>query len=194
MNAGHFWPGWRGYNELNAKRVGLLKETLFGALQIAVLLDASNPANPSLMQAMQTTAQQARLTLHDSPVRGKSEFDGVFALMRKKRVDAVVLAESPMTIANTSTLAELTRRNKLPSIGFSEIAEAGGLISYGVRTLELWSRAAYFVHKVLKGSKPGDIPIEQPTKFELMVNQKTAAALGIKIPNSILLRADKVIE
>ena len=97
-------------------------------------------------------------------------------------------------IENARALAESAARNKLPSIGFSEVVEAGGLISYGVNTLALWYRAAYFVDKIFKGTKPGDIPIEQPTKFELIVNLKSAKALGIKIPNSILLRADKVIE
>jgi putative ABC transport system substrate-binding protein len=114
--------------------------------------------------------------------------------MLRKRAEAVVLTESPMTIANARALAELTTKHKLPSVGFSDIAEAGGLISYGVNTLDLWYRAAYFVDQVSKGAKPGDIPIEQPTKFELMINRKSATALGIKIPNSILLRADKVIQ
>jgi putative ABC transport system substrate-binding protein len=182
------------YNELNAKRIELLKETLPDVAQIGVVLDANNPANPTLLKTMQATARQLKVMLHEFPVQGRRELDGAFAAMLRKRVDAVVLAESPMAIANSTALAEFSAKSKLPSIGFSEVVEAGGLISYGVNTLALWHRAAYFVDKILKGTKPGDIPIEQPTKFELIVNLKSAKALGIKIPNSILVRADKVIE
>jgi len=182
------------YNELNAKRIELLKEILPDLAQVAVVLDASNPANPALLKTMQAAARQLKVMLHEFPVRGARDFDSAFAAMLKKRVDAIVLTESPMAIANVTTVAEFAAKAKLPSIGFSEVVEAGGFISYGVNTLALWHRAAYFVDKILKGAKPGDIPIEQPTKFELMVNLKAAKALSIKVPNSILLRADKVIE
>ena len=93
-----------------------------------------------------------------------------------------------------SGIADLAAKQRFSSIGFTEFAEAGGLIGYGANYLELWRRAAYFVDKILKGAKPADLPVEQPTKFELVINMKTAKALGIKFPNSILLRADRVIE
>jgi len=182
------------YNELNAKRIELLKEALPHLNHVAVVMVANSPANPTLLETMQITARQLKVTLHEFPVRGAREFDSAFAAMLKKRVDGVVLPESPMAIANAGALAESAARNKLPSIGFSEVVEAGGLISYSVNTLALWHRAAYFVDKIFKGTKPGDIPIEQPTKFELIVNLKSAKALSVKIPNSILVRADKVIE
>ena len=182
------------YNELNAKRIELLKEALPQLNRVAVVLVANSPANPTLLETMQLTARQLKVTLHEFPVRSANEFDSTFAAMVKKRVDAIVLPESPMAIANARAMAESATKNKLPSIGFSEVVEAGGLISYGVNTLALWYRAAYFVEKIFKGTKPGDIPIEQPTKFELVINMKTAKALSIKVPNSILLRADKVIE
>jgi len=182
------------YNELNAKRIELLKEALPQLNRVAVVLVANSPANPTLLETMQLTARQLKVTLHEFPVRSAHEFDSTFAAMVKKRVDAIVLPESPMAIANARAMAESATKNKLPSIGFSEVVEAGGLISYGVNTLALWYRAAYFVEKIFKGTKPGDIPIEQPTKFELVINMKTAKALSVKIPNSILLRADTVIE
>ena len=182
------------YNELNAKRIELLKEALPQLNRVAVVLVANSPANPTLLETMQLTARQLKVTLHEFPVRSANEFDSTFAAMVKKRVDAIVLPESPMAIANARAMAESATKNKLPSIGFSEVVEAGGLISYGVNTLALWYRAAYFVERIFKGTKPGDIPIEQPTKFELVINMKTAKALSIKIPNSILLRADTVIE
>jgi len=182
------------YNELNAKRIELLKEALPNLNQVAVVLEANNPANPTLLKTMQQTARQFKVTLYDFEVSSSREFDNAFAAMLKKRVAAIVLAESPMAIENVRALVESAARNKLPAIGFSEVVEAGGLISYGVNTLALWQRAAYFVDKIFKGTKPGDIPIEQPTKFELLINMKTAKALGIKIPDSIMLRADKVIE
>jgi putative ABC transport system substrate-binding protein len=182
------------YNELNAKRVELVKEALPHLNRLAVILAANSPANLAMLDTMRMTARQLKITLHEFPMRGPREFDSAFAAMLRERVEAVVVAESPMAIENARALAESAARNKLPSIGFTEVVEAGGLISYGVNTLALWYRAAYFVDKIFKGTKPGDIPIEQPTKFELIVNLKSAKALGIRIPNSILVRADKVIE
>jgi ABC-type uncharacterized transport system substrate-binding protein len=126
-------------------------------------------------------------------VFGVGQFEDAFAAMLRKRVRAIVLAESPMAIENVNALVEFAVGNKMPVIGFTEVVGAGGLISYGVDTFALWQRAGYFVDKILKGTNPGDIPIEQPTKFELLINMKTAKALGVKIPHSIMVRADKVI-
>ena len=106
---------------------------------------------------------------------------------------AVAVIEDPIFFANAKGLADLAAKQRFSSIGFNEYAEAGGLIGYGANYLELWRRAAYFVERILKGTNPADLPIEQPTKFELVINMKTAKALGIKIPSSILLRADKVL-
>ncbi|MEK7877498.1 MAG: ABC transporter substrate binding protein, partial [Pseudomonadota bacterium] len=128
------------------------------------------------------------------PVRGPHEFDSAFAAMVKERVGALAVVDDPMFINNPAVLAELAAKRRLPSIGPSEIAVAGGLMSYGVNFPGMFHRAATFVDKILKGTKPGDIPIEQATRFEMFVNLKTAKALGIKIPNSIMVRADKVIE
>ena len=114
--------------------------------------------------------------------------------MAKKRVDAVVSTDDPVLVANFGAIANRAAKLRLPSIGLPEFAEAGGLMAYGVNRLDSFRRAAYFVDRILKRAKPADLPVEQPTKFELVVNMKTAKALGIKIPNSILVRADRVIE
>jgi putative ABC transport system substrate-binding protein len=135
-----------------------------------------------------------KVGLQKFEVRGPNEFESAFSAMAKKRVDAVAVVEEPMFLANYKGLADLAAKRRLPSIGFNEFAEAGGLIGYGANLFELFRRAAYFVDRILKGAKPADLPVEQPTKFELVVNLKTATALGIKIPQSILVRADKVIK
>ena len=122
------------------------------------------------------------------------EFSLAFAAMAKNRVDSVVVTEDGEFAASFRAIATLALANKLPSIGAREYAEAGGLIGYGVNILGLYRRAAYFVDRILKGAKPADLPIEQPTKFELIVNLKTAKALGLAIAETFLVRADGVIE
>jgi putative ABC transport system substrate-binding protein len=114
--------------------------------------------------------------------------------MAKKRVDALVINEEPVLLANVSAIADLAIKRRLVSAGGKELAEAGGLMGYGVDLPELFRRKAYFVDKILKGARPGDLPIEQAIKFELVINLKTAKAIGIRIPQTLLLRADKVIE
>lgn len=180
--------------ELAAKRVELLKEVLPRLSQVAVLFNADSPGQPLALQAMQTAAQSLKVTLHTFPVRGPQEFDGAFAAMVIKQVGAVALPDDPMFISNPALLAELAAKHKLPLMGPSEVAIANGLMSYGADFLGMWHRAAYFVDKILKGAKAGDMPIERATRFETIVNQKTANALGIRIPNSVLVRATKVIE
>ncbi len=180
--------------ELAAKRIELLKDVLPRLTQVAVLYNAGSPGAPLSLQAMETAARSLKVTLHKFPVRGPREFDGAFAAMAKQRIGAVAFYDDPMFISNPMVITELAAKHRLPSVGLSEIAEAGGLMSYGVNLNGMWRRAATFVDKILKGAKPGDIPIEQATTFELIVNIKTAKALGIKIPNPILVRATKMIE
>ena len=180
--------------ELAAKRVELLKDVLPRLTQVAVLFNVDSPTGLLMVKTMEAGARSLKVSLHKFPVRGPDEFASAFAAMVKKRVGAVAIPDDPMFIANPTALAELAAKHRLPSAGFSEIAVAGGLMSYGVNLGGMYHRAAYFVDKILKGAKPGDIPIEQATRFELIVNQKTAKALGIKFPNSVLVRADRVIE
>ena len=127
-------------------------------------------------------------------VRGPSDFVGAFEAVAKSRVNAVAVTEDGEFAASFKTIAGLAVGNKLPSIGSKEYAEAGGLIGYGVNILSLYRRAAYFIDKILKGSKPTDLPIEQPTRFDFVINLKTAKALGLTVSPSLLSRADEVIE
>lgn len=180
--------------ELAAKRIELLKDVLPRLTAVAVPLNPDSPGAPQFLPMMEATARSSKVTLHKFPVRGPHEFEAAFAAMVKQRVGAVVFVDDPMFIANSTTLVQLAAKRRLPSIGFNEIAVAGGLMGYGVNFDGMYRRAAFFVDKILKGTKPGDIPIEQATRFEMIVNQKTAKTLGIKFPNSILVRADKVIE
>lgn len=181
-------------SELAAKRLELLKDVFPRIAQVGVLVDPDNPSSKMYLHAMSATARALKVTLHEFAVRGPSEFDAVFAAMVKKRVGAVAVPELAKFLAYASAIADQAAKQRLPVIGNSEIAELGGLIGYGANLLELWRRVGYFVDKIAKGAKPGDISVEQPTRFELVVNQKTAKTLGIKIPQSVLVRATKVIE
>ena len=180
--------------ELNAKRLELLKEILPRITTAAVLLNPSNPVSKPVLQAMEVAAKSLKVGLQKFDVRGPDELGGTFSAMAASRVEAVVIPEHSIYVANAGLIADLAAKRRIPSAGFPAIPEVGGLIGYGANHAELYRRAAYFVDKILKGAKPGELPVEQPTKFELVVNMKTAKALGLKIPQSILVRADKVIE
>jgi putative ABC transport system substrate-binding protein len=180
--------------ELMAKRLELLKEVMPHGRQFAVLLNRDNPVVGPILQSMAVTAKALNVELQRFELRGPDELDSTFAEMSNRRVDGVVVQEDAMLVVNAGAVSSFAAKHRIPSIGFVELAEAGGLLAYGIDTPETWRRAAVFVGKILKGAKPGDLPIERATKFELVINMKTAKALGIKIPNSILVRADKVIE
>lgn len=180
--------------ELNAKRLELFKEPFSQASRMAVLVNPDNPAMVPIMKAMELTAGSLKMGLQQFPVRGPNEFDGAFSAMAKSRVDAVVIIEEPMFQANAGVLAGLAVQKRLPSAGFKEFAEAGGLMGYGIDILGLFRRAAYFVDRILKGVHPADLPVERPTKFELVINLKTAKALGLTIPQAMLVRANEIIE
>jgi putative ABC transport system substrate-binding protein len=180
--------------ELGAKRLELLKEAFPRIKRVAVLLHLDSATNGLQLDAMEPAAKSLKVELQQFKVRGPNEFESAFTAMAKRRVDAVVINEEPMLIANAKGIADLAAKQRLPSIGFKEIAETGGLMAYGVNILEMYRRAAVFIDKILKGTNPSELPIEQATRFELVINRKTAKAVGIKIPNSILFRADTVIE
>ena len=177
------------------KDLALLKEAVPKVRRVAVL---SNPASPSYSVTMAEVKRAARslgLQLQLLEARGPEGFDGAFATMARERVGALLVLQDPAFIPHRARLVDLAAKNRLPSIFTQrEDAEAGGLMSYGPSLSDLWRRAATFVDKILKGAKPGDLPIEQPTKFELVINLKTAKALGLTLPPSLLARADQVIE
>ena len=179
--------------ELAAKRLELLKEAIPHITRVAVLLNPDNPTSGPMLQAMEPTAKSLKIYLQQFAARGPNEFDGTFAAMAKSRADALTLGQLAFR-AHATAIANLALKQRLPLAGFNGFAEAGGLMGYGVNIPEMFRRAAYFVDRILKGAKPGDLPVEQPTRFELVVNMKTAKALGLTIPQSILVRADRVIE
>ncbi len=180
--------------ELRAKRIELLKEFMPRLTQVAVLLDADNPASVPELQAMETTAKSLNVRLEPFPLRAASELVSAFERMEQGHAVAVETGDGPLTTSNVGAIAALATRGRLLSIGPSEIVRAGGLMSYGVDAISVYRRTAVFVDKILKGGKPADLPFEQATKFEFVLNLKTAKMLGLDVPTSMLLRADKVIE
>ena len=146
------------------------------------------------MGATEAAAAPLKLELQRFGVSGPHELDNAFAAISKQRLEAVTVMEDGMLIANAGALARAAAKYRVPSIGFVELAQNGGLMAYGANTPAMYRRAGYFVDKILKGARPGDLPIERPTTFELVINVKAAAALGIAVPQSVLLRADRLIE
>jgi len=180
--------------ELMAKRLELLKEVVPSMTQAAVLLNPDYSVNGPVLRAMEMTAKALKVGLQPFEARGSSELESAFAAIADKKIGAVVISENPTFIGNAKMLAAIAAKLRVASIGFLELTAAGGLMAYGVSFHDLYRRAAYFVDKILKGAKPGDLPVEQPTKFQLVVNLKTAKALGLAIPYGLLARADEVIE
>jgi putative ABC transport system substrate-binding protein len=180
--------------QLNAKRLELLKEACPRISHVAALSNPDNPVSRPIIPAMQAAAAPLSLIVEVARTQSPGEFSLAFAAMAKSRVDSVVVTEDGEFAASFRAIATLALADNLPSIGAKEYAEAGGLIGYGVNILALYRRAAYFVDRILKGAKAADLPIEQPTKFELIVNLKTAKTLGLVIPETFLVRADEVIE
>ena len=179
--------------ELSAKRLELLKEALPNLTDAGTLLNLANPMNGPVLPQMSEVASSRGLKLHEFDARSPDDFAAVVDAMATK-TGGFVINDDAVLIAGAPMIARLALQRRLPSIGFLEYAAAGGLVAYGVNFPELFRRAAYFVDKILKGAKPGDLPVERATKFETIVNLKTANALGIELPTSILLRADQVIE
>jgi putative ABC transport system substrate-binding protein len=180
--------------ELMAKRLELLKEVKPSMTRVGVLLNANTPANTHVLTAMGAAAKALKLDLHPIEVLGPAEFDSAFSAWAKKKIQALVVSDNSLFTTNATAIAALAAKQRLPSIGPLELTESGGLMAYGVTWAEQWRRAAYFVDKILKGEKPGDLPIEQARKFDFVVNLKAAKALGLKFPQSMALRADRVIE
>ncbi len=180
--------------ELMLKRIELIHEMYPRVKQVAMLVNAGNPSNVNTYKIAASAAKSLKIDLQKYDVRNLDEIKSAFATMAKRGVGAVVFPQDQLLNANYASIALLAEKQRLPSSGPAEFATAGGLIGLGALNSEIYRRAATYIDKILKGAKPGDIPVEQPTTFELVINMKTAKALGIKIPNSILVRANKVIE
>jgi putative ABC transport system substrate-binding protein len=182
------------FPELNAKRIELLKEALPGLKRAAVLMNGSNPSNVVTFDAMANTARTVGVDVVQVLARSPDDFDAAFAQITKARAEAVAVYEDPLFIAQAARLAALAERHRLPSVGFREYAEAGGLLAYGIDFPDVWRRAAGFVDRIFKGAKPSELPMEQAGKFDTVVNLRTAKALRLTISPKVLLRADTVIE
>ena len=183
------------FPELAVKRLGLLTEILPGVSRVAVLWNAANPGNVIILRGVQAAARTLGVTLQSREVRGPDDFEAAFAKMSRERPDALMILDDPLLFQYRASIVDFAAKKRLPTMHpFRESVEAGGLIAYSVNLAELNRRAAEYVDKILKGADPAELPIEQPTEFELVINLKTAKALGLTIPQSLLQRADQVIE
>jgi len=181
--------------DVSAKMFQVLHEAVPRARRIGVLWNPTTPSHPPALKVIESSAQQ--LGLHPVMIgaKGAEELDGAFATMVRERVEALLVIASPLTFRERGRLAELCLAHRLPAVfGFRQNVEAGGLVSYGVDIQDQIVRAAVYVDRVLRGAKPADLPVEQATKFELVINMKTAKALGLTMPQTVMLRADKLIE
>jgi putative tryptophan/tyrosine transport system substrate-binding protein len=184
-------PTW----DLYAKQLELLKEALSRAKRIALLWNPANPVSLPAVKAVEKAAPSLGVELHVVGARTPSEFAPAFRTMTEARADALLIIGDSMFFTNVARLAELSIRHRLPAThGAVEYAQAGGFMAYAVNRAEAYRRVAGYVDKLLRGAYAGDLPVEQPTKFELAINLATAKALGLTIPPSLLLRADRVIE
>jgi len=179
--------------ELTAKRVELLRELVPGAARIAAFLNMSNPAMPPQWKEVERAARSLGLQPQLLDVRTPENLGRAFDDAVRRRADALVVGLDTFTLANRQLIVDLAAKHRLPAI-YASMEFAGGLVVYGVNYPDHYRRAATYVDKILKGAKPADLPVEQPTKFELLINVKTAKALGLTIPPSLLLRADQVIQ
>ena len=181
--------------DLSVKQLELLKEMVPGLSRVGVLWNPTNPWHAAGVKRVEIASQALGLRLQVVGVRGPDEFDAAFAAMARERAGAILGLPDPMTFAHRARLADLAAKHRLPTMnGVTAYTEAGGLASYWPDGAEMFRRAAGYVHKILSGARPGDLPIEQPTKFELVINLKTAKRLGLRIPPPVLARADRVLE
>ena len=181
--------------QLNTKRLELLKEAVPSVSRVAVLANPANPATAGALKDLEGAARALRVKLHVLEVRERQGIDDAFAAIARQRAGALLVMSDPMFQSQRDRIVDLATKHRLPAIfELRDFAEAGGLLSYDTNVADMYRRLPTYVDKILKGAKPGDLPVEQPTKFELVINLKTAKALDLTIPPSILSRADRVIE
>jgi len=181
--------------EVLGKQMQLLKEVIPKVHRLAILWNPANPSNEPQVRKAEAAARVLGVRLQSVEVRHSNDLESAFAAMSREQAGAVITAVDVLLIDNRSRIARLAVKTRLPVVyGLREGAEAGGLMSYGASPLELNRRAALFIDKILKGAKPADLPVEQPSAFEFLINLKTAKALGLTIPPSVLARADELIQ
>ena len=181
--------------DVSGKRLELLKELVPGLSRVAVLWNSTNPYPTTVFKETRDAARTLKVEVQSLEVKGPADFATVFELARQRRPDALFTIDDPLTLSQLHQILDFAAANRLPaSYGIHEFAAAGGLMAYGASIPDLYRRAATFVDKILHGAKPRELPVEQPTKFELVVNLKTAKALGLTVPQTLLVAADEVIE
>jgi putative tryptophan/tyrosine transport system substrate-binding protein len=181
--------------EIVGKHLELLKEAVPNLSRVAVLWNSANPMHALRLREVEVAGRSLRVKLQILKAQGPEEFDSAFAAMTRERAGALYVVGDPVLSRHRKRLAELAAKSRLPAVyELKDHAEAGGLMAYGPSLLDMYRRAATYVDKILKGAKPADLPVEQPTKFELVINLKAAKALGLTIPQSLLARADEVIQ
>jgi putative ABC transport system substrate-binding protein len=180
--------------EIAGKQVELLKAMVPQVSRIAILSNPGNPQHTGMLREVGIVARSLGVQVQTLQARGPDDFGRAFTAITKEDAGAVLILGDGMFTLHTGQIADLAVKTRVPTMGSRDLVNTGGLMSYGPSSPELWRRAAIYVDKIIKGAKPADLPVEQPTKYELVINLKTAKALGLTIPQSILLRADEVIE
>ena len=184
--------------DLMGKRLGLLKEAIPTISRVALLTSPVTRASPGLtllVQEAEGAAHALGMTLHTLEVRDLEDVTSAFTAMARERPDALYVVENPIFFVHQARILDLAAERRLPTMfGVRDFVDAGGLVSYGANVPDLHRRAASYEDKILKGTKPADLPVEQPTQFELVINLKAAKALGLTIPSTLLFRADEVIQ
>ncbi|HZY30011.1 MAG TPA: ABC transporter substrate-binding protein [Candidatus Methylomirabilis sp.] len=181
--------------ELIPKRLELLKESVPKASRVAVVWNSADRAMTLRYRQVEAAAQALGVRVQPFGVRDPSDFDGAFSAMNRERPDAIFIISDALTNIHRKRVLDFAATNRLPAMyEDNRYVNDGGLMSYGPSFSDMWPRAAYYVDKILKGARPGDLPVEQPTRYYLIINLKTAKALGLRIPQSVLIRADQVIQ
>ncbi len=183
------------HSDLEPKRLEMIKDCVPGVTRVAVLSNPANPSHRPALKDIEAAGRSLALRLQALEARDSDEIEKAFSAMGRERAGALLVQTDPVFDAHRERIVALAMKGRLPTISMNrDFAQAGGLMAYGPDYPLMFRRAADFVDKILKGAKPGDLPVEQPTRFELVINLKTAKALGLTFPQSILVRADTVIE
>jgi len=187
--------GLSNLSELSGKQLELLKEAFPKVSRVAVLWDPANAANARLLGEMKVAAGGLRIKLQPLEIRGPDDFEPAFSAIKKEHASGLIVLRNVITYAYGPRIVDLTAKSRLPAMYPDRVlVDTGGLMSYGPNFLDMFRRAATYVDKILKGAKPGDLPVEQPKKFEFIINLKAAKQIGLTIPPNVLARADKVIK
>ena len=181
--------------DLAGKRLELLKELVHRLARVAVIWNAANPYPALVFKETQAAGRTLGIEVQSLEVRGPDDFDGVFEAVRRQRPEALITVEDPLTVNHRKLISDFAAGHRLPTLyGLREFVTAGGLLSYGANLDDAFRRSAGYVDKILKGAKPADLPVLQPTKFEFVINLKTANVLGLNVPDKLIALADEVIE